>query len=122
LQDWTNSKSENSAVYSEAVENLLLCLSPFAPHLSDELRSTLGFENSAYESAWPQSDAEAAKEEQITLPVQINGKLKSRITVADDADESTLRAAALAEIADQLEGKEPRRVIIVPGRMVNIVV
>ena len=121
LQDWTSSKSENNAVFSEAVENLLKCLSPFAPHLADEVGSTLGFEKSWYQSGWPQSDDEVAREEEITLPIQINGKLKSRITIAADADENAVRAAALQAIAGELNGKEPRRVIIVPGRMVNMV-
>jgi leucyl-tRNA synthetase len=109
-------------VYSEAVENLLLCLSPFAPHLADELLARLGYEDSAYQVNWPQADAEIAREDEITLPIQINGKLRSKIQVAVDADESTLRAAALEKIADQLDGKEPRRVIIVPGRMINVVI
>ena len=122
LQSWLAAKSENDDVFSEAVENLLLLLSPFAPHLSDELLSGFGFENSAYQMPWPQADEEAAKENQISIPVQINGKLKARVTVAPDADESTLRAVALAEIADQLEGREPRRVIIIPGRMINVVI
>lgn len=125
LQDWLpkSAMSETeSAVYSEAVENLLLCLSPFAPHLSDEVRSTLGLEGSAYETAWPRADEAVARAETIVVPVQVNGKLKSRITVPTDADETVLRAQALEEVADQLEGKEPRRVIIIPGRMINIVV
>jgi leucyl-tRNA synthetase len=121
LQEWTSSKSENRAVFSEAVENLLKCLSPFAPHLADEVGSTLGFGKSWYQSDWPQSDSEVAREEEITLPIQINGKLKARVTIAVDADESVVRAAALEEISGELNGKEPRRVIIVPGRMVNIV-
>lgn len=119
LQDVGNKAS--TAIYSEAVESLLLCLSPFAPHLSDELLSRIGYEKLGYQTSWPQADADLAREDEITLPIQINGKLKARITVAADADESTLRAAALAEIASQLEGKEPKRVIIVPGRMINVV-
>jgi leucyl-tRNA synthetase len=120
LQEYSSQVS--AAVYSEAVENLLLCLSPFAPHLADELLSTIGYESSAYKAAWPRADEAIAREEEITLPIQINGKLKSKITVAADADESTLREAALEEIKSQLDGKEVRRVIIVPGRMINIVV
>lgn len=127
MMEFINTLQEYSAtasapVYSEAVENLLLCLSPFAPHLADELLSHIGYENSAYETTWPRADEALAREDEITLPIQINGKLKSKITVAADADESTLREFALAEIASQLEGKEVRRVIVVPGRMINIVV
>jgi leucyl-tRNA synthetase len=120
LQEYSGKVS--APVYSEAVENLLLCLSPFAPHLADELLSRIGYEYSAYRANWPQSDAEIAREDEITLPIQINGKLRAKIEVAADADESTLRAVALEKIVDQLDGKEPRRVIIVPGRMINIVI
>jgi leucyl-tRNA synthetase len=109
------------SVYSEAVENLLLCLSPFAPHLADELLAQHGHERSAYQVHWPQADAQIAREEEITLPIQINGKLKSKITVAADLEESQLRTAALDKIADHLAGQEPRRVIVVPGRMINVV-
>ena len=126
LQEWINTTKGTSGgpEYSEAVETMLLLLSPFAPHLADELLSRFGFEKSAYEMSWPRADEDLAKEEEITLPVQVNGKLRARIAVAPDADEATLRVAALndAEIKSQLDGREPRRVIIVPGRMINIVV
>jgi leucyl-tRNA synthetase len=120
LQEY--SQTASGPVYSEAIESLLKCLSPFAPHLADEVGSTLGFEKSWYQSEWPQSDAGVAREDEITLPIQINGKLKSRVTIAADADESAVRAAALEAISSELNGKEVRRVIIVPGRMVNVVV
>ncbi|HVF11406.1 MAG TPA: leucine--tRNA ligase [Abditibacteriaceae bacterium] len=126
LQEWLNASRDGGegAVYSEAVESLLLCLSPFAPHLADELLERLGFADSAYNFAWPGGNAEIAREEEIIMPVQINGKLRARLTVAAGSDEAVLRAHALAdaEVQKHLEGKEPRRIIIVPGRLVNIVV
>ena len=126
LQEWINTTkgAAGGPEYSEAVETMLLLLSPFAPHLSDELLHRFGFEKSAYEMDWPRANEELAKEEEITLPVQVNGKLRARVAVAPDADEETLRAAALsdAEIKAQLDGREPKRVIVVPGRMINIVV
>ena len=73
---------------------------------------------------WPRGDAELAKEEEIVMPVQINGKLRSRVTVPAGSDDETVRAAVLgdADVLAQLGGAEPKRVIIVPGRLVNIVV
>ena len=127
LQEWCNAHKDSDVanpVFSEAVETLLLCLSPFAPHLADELLEQLGFSQAAFEMQWPVADEEIAKEDEIELPVQINGKVRARITIAADADEESVKQFALqtAEVQAQLDGKEPRRVIVVPGRMVNVVV
>jgi len=127
LQEWCNAhknSTEANPVFSEAVETLLLCLSPFAPHLADELLEELGFSQSAFEMSWPVADEEIAKEDEIELPVQINGKVRARITIAADADEDFVKQTALQtpEVQSQLDGKEPRRVIVVAGRMVNVVV
>jgi leucyl-tRNA synthetase len=84
-------------VYSEAVESLLLCLSTFAPHLADELLDRLGFEESSYTLLWPLADEEVAREEKSRWPVQVNGKLRSRIVVAADSDEVTLQQLALQD-------------------------
>jgi leucyl-tRNA synthetase len=130
LSTWLDATKNNAndaqtaAVYSEAVESLGLLLSPFAPHLSDELLERLGFSGSAFDMSWPQAKAEVAQEDEITVPVQINGKLRTRIVVAAGSDEATLREAALAapEVSTHLEGREPKRVIVVPGRLINVVV
>ncbi|MEO6906332.1 MAG: leucine--tRNA ligase [Abditibacteriaceae bacterium] len=127
LQEWCNThknSTEANPVFSEAMETLLLCLSPFAPHLADELLEKLGFLQTAFEMSWPVADDAIAKEDEIELPVQIDGKVRARITIAADADEETVKQLALqtAEVRAQLDGKGPRRVIVVMGRMVNIVV
>ncbi|HEX8465108.1 MAG TPA: leucine--tRNA ligase [Abditibacterium sp.] len=124
LQEWLNAGEQNGAVYSEAVENLLLCLSPFAPHLSDELGEKLGFSTSFYKSDWPKFDAEVAKEDEITIPVQVNGKLRARLVVAADSSQEELQKLALEspEVTPFLDGKTPKKVVVVPGRLVNIVV
>lgn len=125
LQDWLKNAPEGeNAAYSEAIEAMLLLLAPFAPHLSDELLSQLGFEKSAYETAWPKGDAELAKEDEVVLPVQVNGKLRARVTLPAGSDEATIKQAVLADadVQSQLAGKEPKKFIIVPGRLVNIVV
>jgi leucyl-tRNA synthetase len=124
IQEWLNAKGENGAVYSEAIENLLLCLAPFAPHLSDELGEKLGFSESFYHATWPESDAEVAREEEITIPVQVNGKLRARLSVATETSKEDLEKLALdnSEVVPYLEGKTPKKVVVVPGRLVNIVV
>lgn len=129
LSSWLDATKNNAeeahtaAVYSEAIETMLLLLSPFAPHLSDEIRERLGFAESAYLSAWPKANEAVAREDEITVPVQINGKLRARIVVPAGSDEATLREAALShpDVSTQLEGTQPKRVIIVPGRLINIV-
>jgi leucyl-tRNA synthetase len=124
LTEWNNGSNTNAAVYSEAVENLLLCLSPFAPHIADELGEKLGFTQSFYQAQWPQFDPAIAKEDEIVIPVQVNGKLRTRLTVAADVSPKDVEALALqnAEVQPHLEGKTPKKIIVVPGRLVNIVV
>lgn len=130
LSEWLNQNKDGelddqkTALYAEAVESLLLCLAPFAPHLADELLTRLGFTHSAYELAWPQGNETIAREAEITIPVQINGKLRVRLQVPPGLDESLLREEALqnAEVQALLAGQAPKRLIIVPGRLVNIVV
>ena len=111
-------------VYSAAIENLLLCLSPFAPHASDELMARLGFAQTSFESSWPQFDEARAREEEITVPIQINGKLRAKLQVSAEATKDELESAALQapEIVAQMNGATPKRVIVVPGRLVNIVI
>ncbi|HEX9996420.1 MAG TPA: leucine--tRNA ligase [Abditibacterium sp.] len=124
IQEWLNSGAETGAAYSEAIENLLLILSPFAPHLSDELGEKIGFQSSFYRAKWPVFDADVAKEDEITIPVQVNGKLRARLSVAAEISAADLENLALQndEILPFLDGKTPKKVVVVPGRLVNIVV
>ena len=97
-------------------------MAPICPHWSEELWHTvLGHEGSVHDQAWPEFDPEQAKADEVELAVQVNGKVRAKITVATDADEDTIRATALDAIADILGGKEPRKVIVVKGRLVNVV-
>jgi leucyl-tRNA synthetase len=107
-----------------AVEPFLLILAPFAPHLAEELWERLGHGRSLAYGPWPQYDEELAREKQIELAVQINGKVKDRIVVAAEADEESIKAAALAneKVVAALTGKTPRKVIVIKSRLVNIVV
>ncbi len=117
-------KNSNAAVYGEAVENLLLLGCPFAPHIADELGSQLGFGESFYRMSWPVADADVAKEDEVVIPVQVNGKLKARLTVEVGLASDVLESMALGndDVAAAMEGKVARKVVVVPGRLVNIVV
>lgn len=106
----------------EAVEGLVLMLAPLAPHLAEELWDRLGHKGSLAHGPFPEVDESYLVEDTVEVPIQVKGKVRSRIQVAADADEATVVAAALADekIAALLDG-EPRKVIYVPGRMVNVV-
>ena len=115
------------AVLKEAIEALVLMLSPFAPHMAEELWEMLGHSGGVVSAGWPQFDAEVAKASEITVPVQVNGKLRSRLTVAADAADDQLRELALADagVAKHLDGKTIRKVVIAGhgvNRIVSIVV
>jgi leucyl-tRNA synthetase len=112
------------ALPSEAAETFLLLLSPFAPHLAEELWQRLGHTQSLAAERWPTADAALLEESTLTLAVQVNGKRRDEIEVPADADEETIHRAALESpvVARQLDGREPKRIIVVPGRLVNIVV
>ena len=103
-------------------EPLVLMVAPFAPHLAEELWRRLGHEESLAYEAFPVADPALLVAETVTYPVQVNGKVRGRIDIAVDAGEDEVRAAALAEVAAQLNGREPRKVIIVAGRMVSVVI
>jgi leucyl-tRNA synthetase len=108
----------------EAVETLVLMLSPFAPHLSEELWERIGKEGLAATQAWPTVDREMARAEEILVVVQINGKLRSRITVDAEATEEEIRAKVFADprVREYTEGKTIRKMVYVPKKLVSIVV
>jgi leucyl-tRNA synthetase len=112
-----------AAVY-ELLHTLTLLLAPFAPYLAAELWEMLGEKGNVLRAPWPASNAELAKENEKELPVQINGKLVSLVRVAADADAKTIEAAALADekVQSRTAGKTVAKVIVVPGRAVNLVV
>ena len=106
------------------LQNLVLLLAPFAPYLAFELWETIGSEESLLRAPWPKYEEALAREEVIQVPVQINGKLRAVIEVAAGADEEALRAAALADekIQSAIASRTITKMIIVPGKLVNIVV
>jgi leucyl-tRNA synthetase len=103
---------------------LLKLLSPFAPHLAEELWSQLGNPGSIFESAWPQYDSDLAKDEEITLVVQVNGKLRDTLVVSAEIGEADAKDLALKseKIQKWLEGKEPKKVIYIKGKLVSVVI
>jgi leucyl-tRNA synthetase len=118
----TNALTPLPTASREAVEPLVLMLSPFAPHLAEELWRRLGHDGSLAYSDFPVADPALLVAESVTYPVQVNGKVRGRIEVPADAEQDAVRAAALAEVAETLAGRDPRKVIVVPGRMVSVVV
>src|SRR5690606_22138777 len=106
----------------EVVEPLVLMLAPVAPHIAEELWQRLGHEGSLAYVDFPVADPAWLVAETVTYPVQVGGKVRARIEVPADAAEEEVRAAALAAVAEHTGGAEPRKVIVVPGRMVSVVV
>jgi leucyl-tRNA synthetase len=115
--------SISGGVRREALEALVLLLGPMMPHLAETCWAALGHKKMVVDTAWLQADADLVRSEVLTIAVQVNGKRRAEIVVAAHADEETVRKAALAEpgVARALDGKAPKRVIVVPGRIVNVV-
>jgi leucyl-tRNA synthetase len=112
------------SVLKEAIEALVRMLSPYTPHMAEELWEMLGHTPGIVEAGWPAFDEAVAKADQIVVPVQINGKLRARLTVPADIGEDDLKAAALADsqVRSHLEGKAITKVVVARGRLVSIVV
>jgi leucyl-tRNA synthetase len=110
--------------WKEAQEIYLKMMAPVTPHIAEELWTRLGKPYSIHKQSWPQVDEAATKEDSIELPVQINGKVRGRITVPANATDDEIKSAALASeiVQKYLEGKEPRKVIVAKGRLVSVVV
>jgi leucyl-tRNA synthetase len=111
-------------VIRELMRTIVLLLAPFAPYLAAELWEELGEEGVLLRAEWPVSDPGLAKEDELEFPVQINGKLVTVAKVAADADGSAMEAAARADekVKARIAGKTVVKVIVVPGKMVNLVV
>jgi leucyl-tRNA synthetase len=112
-------------VAREAIEALVIMLAPFSPHIAEEMWEGLGHEGGLLKSAqWPVADPELAKQEELEIPVQVNGKLRSRVIVSPDISEADLRELALADSKVQsfIDGHKVVKVIVVPQRLVNVVV
>ena len=131
LMEFNNAlvKAKDSAVvgtplWSETIRSLLLMMAPMFPHISEELWHRIGNDGFIHLASWPLGDPEKAREDEVTVVVQINGKVRDKVTVAPDTDAATLEKLALATESVQkwMEGKQVRKVIVVPGRLVNVVI
>jgi leucyl-tRNA synthetase len=123
LIEYTNHLTKQGVTSRAALEPLVLMVAPLAPHLAEELWKRLGHTTSLAHGPFPVADPQYLVEDTVEYPVQVNGKVRGRITVAADADADALEAAALADEKVQafLNGAEPKKVIVVAGRLVNIV-
>ena len=123
MMEFVNYFTKASKRPRAVVEPFVLMLSPFAPHLAEELWKALGHEKSLAYEAWPVFDEALTKDSSVEIPVQIKGKVRSKVSVAPDADKATIEQAARddARIQELLEGKEIVKVVVVPGRLVNFV-
>ena len=108
----------------EVAESMILMLGPLVPHIAEELWERLGNTNSIVHSRFPEADPELLVDESLEIPVQINGKVRSRIVVASDSNDEALQEAALSDgrVKELLSGKEIRKVIVIPKKLVNVVV
>ncbi|MDH6061543.1 leucine--tRNA ligase [Chrysosporum bergii ANA360D] len=120
----TDAPCKNSPIYTEGIETLVIMLAPFAPHIADELWQLLGNTNSIHTQTWPSFDPGALVAEEITLVIQVNGKKRADISVPAQADQAELeKYARESEVVQRyIEGKEIKKVIVVPGKLVNFVV
>lgn len=111
------------AVMKEALETLVVLLAPFVPHMTEELWSVMGHSNSVHNVAWPKVDESALVQEEVEIAVQINGKVRGKIVVPAQADRSAVEEQAVQHPTIQawIEGKAIRKVIVVPGKLINIV-
>ncbi|MBI3609508.1 MAG: leucine--tRNA ligase [Nitrospirae bacterium] len=126
ITDWEREvgAAQNGEALDEAIRTLVILLSPFAPHIAEELWKRLGHAGSVFMQPWPRWTEAALATDEITIVIQINGKLRSQIRVPADSDEKEIQSSALADskIREWLKGQSPKKVIYVKGRLVNIVV
>lgn len=124
MMEFTNEFSPQDVRPKSAMETLTILLSPFAPHLAEELWQLLGHDNTLAFEPWPAFDESKIAEAEIEIPVQVNGKLKAKVKVPAGADNGTIESAAKqnSSVASNLDGKTIVKVVVVPGRLVNFVV
>ncbi len=115
---------QSTPVLKEAIEGIIRMLAPFVPHFAEEVWAGLGHTGGVDKAGWPACDAAATMDEELLIVVQVNGKLRGKVTVPACADEGAVKEKALADakVLPFLEGKKVRKVIYIPGKLINIVV
>ena len=116
-------EEKNVKFMKECLQTLILLLAPFAPHFSEELWSITGNKKSVFLSKYPEADESALVKDETEYAVQVNSKLKTKLMVSKDSDEATIIETAKKEpkILEAIEGKTIAKVIVIPGRLVNII-
>ncbi|PCJ54688.1 MAG: hypothetical protein COA73_14210 [Candidatus Hydrogenedentota bacterium] len=124
LMEFVNDAKKQDVIQRDWAESFVLLLAPMAPHIAEELWARLGHEDTLSYAPWPQYDESLLVEDTIEIPVQVNGKLRGRVTIPSDADKATMLDTAKADpkVAEHIEGKTIIKEIVVPGKMVNLVV
>jgi leucyl-tRNA synthetase len=117
-------RAQTIAALREAIDALVVMISPFAPHMSEELWQMLGHVGGLAKAGWPSFDADVARAAEVVVPVQVNGKLRARITAPAGASEEQLRELALADpaVKAHTDGKTIRKVVVAKGPLVSVVV
>ena len=117
-------EKQNAQLLQETIEKLLILLAPFTPHLSAELWEAVGLKDSVHSQDWPAYDEAALKTEEVEIVIQINGKVRDRLVIPVELGREELEKQALSteKVQAAISGKEVRKVITVPGKLVNIVV
>ncbi len=124
LEDRGQKTENRSEILNEAVENIVVLLSPLVPHIAEEMWRALGKENSIFKHQWPSYDKNAVIESILTIPVQINGKLRTKLEVPSEIDDAALKTQVLADqkVKTWLQDKPVKKFIIIPKKLVNIVI
>ena len=114
----------NMAVVKEAIESIVLLLAPFAPHITEELWYSIGYKTSVHQEKWPVHIPEALAVDEVTVVVQVNGKVRDKITVPVNMDKKEVEeiAKSLPKVDEYLKGKDIKKVVVIPNKLVNIVV
>jgi leucyl-tRNA synthetase len=126
LSDYTSRSlsPEKLPIVKASLRGLTLLLAPFAPHFAEELWEALGNEGTVAQAAWPAHDPQAIREDEVTIVVQVNGKVRSKLTLPAGLADKELETAALADakVREYTGGRSPNKIVVVPGKLVNVVI
>ena len=120
VYDYVNAGGATGEFFEDCRKDLVRLLAPFAPHFAEELWEILGQEYSVFNQPFPVCNEDALVLKKVELAVQVNSRIRAKITVASDASREQIEKAALAALEGQLDGA-PKKIIVVPGRLVNVI-